>query len=98
MIRRPPRSTLFPYTTLFRSVPHDGFADFIEFRIRADARELRGPVIARLGAEGLVVVPEEGMGHRASMPAKNGPPALTAGANTAARPSRTGAAQSPGRA
>src|SRR5260221_10914753 len=22
MIRRPPRSTLFPYTTLFRSVPH----------------------------------------------------------------------------
>src|SRR5437667_1706342 len=24
MIRRPPRSTLFPYTTLFRSVPTDG--------------------------------------------------------------------------
>src|SRR3989475_12903407 len=24
MIRRPPRSTLFPYTTLFRSKPHDG--------------------------------------------------------------------------
>src|SRR5256885_8954387 len=24
MIRRPPRSTLFPYTTLFRSVRHDG--------------------------------------------------------------------------
>src|SRR5476649_3008490 len=23
MIRRPPRSTLFPYTTLFRSVPED---------------------------------------------------------------------------
>src|SRR5438874_7760589 len=23
MIRRPPRSTLFPYTTLFRSVEHD---------------------------------------------------------------------------
>src|SRR3712207_8431362 len=23
MIRRPPRSTLFPYTTLFRSLPHD---------------------------------------------------------------------------
>src|SRR5699024_12103190 len=22
MMRRPPRSTLFPYTTLFRSVPH----------------------------------------------------------------------------
>src|SRR5690349_25166174 len=25
MIRRPPRSTLFPYTTLFRSVLEDGF-------------------------------------------------------------------------
>src|SRR2546422_4362071 len=24
MIRRPPRSTLFPYTTLFRSHPHKG--------------------------------------------------------------------------
>src|SRR3712207_8003950 len=24
MIRRPPRSTLFPYTTLFRSAPLDG--------------------------------------------------------------------------
>src|SRR5437867_8938211 len=24
MIRRPPRSTLFPYTTLFRSFPADG--------------------------------------------------------------------------
>src|SRR2546427_2673253 len=28
MIRRPPRSTLFPYTTLFRSVAFTGF-DFI---------------------------------------------------------------------
>src|SRR3712207_8122447 len=26
MIRRPPRSTLFPYTTLFRSKPHEGGA------------------------------------------------------------------------
>src|SRR5882672_12846977 len=24
MTRRPPTSTLFPYTTLFRSIPHDG--------------------------------------------------------------------------
>src|SRR3712207_6874155 len=33
MIRRPPRSTLFPYTTLFRSVPgrevRCGFAHFL---------------------------------------------------------------------
>src|SRR5256885_9749881 len=27
MIRRPPRSTLFPYTTLFRSVAVDGAGD-----------------------------------------------------------------------
>src|SRR3712207_7921589 len=32
MIRRPPRSTLFPYTTLFRSTP----AEYE--RLRADAR------------------------------------------------------------
>src|SRR2546427_3814951 len=27
MIRRPPRSTLFPYTTLFRSVRHGGISE-----------------------------------------------------------------------
>src|SRR3712207_7458153 len=27
MIRRPPRSTLFPYTTLFRSEPGDGLRE-----------------------------------------------------------------------
>src|SRR2546426_6714865 len=30
MIRRPPRSTLFPYTTLFRSVPDDSRVGFAE--------------------------------------------------------------------
>src|SRR3712207_7136062 len=31
MIRRPPRSTLFPYTTLFRSVPfRQPIADYVE--------------------------------------------------------------------
>src|SRR2546430_4582251 len=29
MIRRPPRSTLFPYTTLFRSIPNDSAAALI---------------------------------------------------------------------
>src|SRR3712207_7421939 len=29
MIRRPPRSTLFPYTTLFRSQPEIGFEEVI---------------------------------------------------------------------
>src|SRR2546427_9644929 len=27
MIRRPPRSTLFPYTTLFRSLKHGGWSE-----------------------------------------------------------------------
>src|SRR3712207_7304316 len=45
MIRRPPRSTLFPYTTLFRS-QHAGHGD------RAPAREPPGPslVVHRLSS------------------------------------------------
>src|SRR2546425_6970324 len=35
MIRRPPRSTLFPYTTLFRSV-HALFHQFRDFRMLVD--------------------------------------------------------------
>src|SRR2546422_130821 len=34
MIRRPPRSTLFPYTTLFRSLPHGLHRVGIEARER----------------------------------------------------------------
>src|SRR5688572_31000889 len=33
MIRRPPRSTLFPYTTLFRSLPADDIAVLKHLRI-----------------------------------------------------------------
>src|SRR5687767_15696380 len=41
MIRRPPRSTLFPYTTLFRSVP--GWeSDFTRRRGTLRSRNLRG--------------------------------------------------------
>src|SRR5688572_32573954 len=36
MIRRPPRSTLFPYTTLFRSHGGDDHRDVVRVRIRAD--------------------------------------------------------------
>src|SRR3989442_11805627 len=38
MIRRPPRSTLFPYTTLFRSVPLCGAPSFPLPRVRAVRR------------------------------------------------------------
>src|SRR2546430_7237250 len=37
MIRRPPRSTLFPYTTLFRSAIRNGFSD-ANLRARPDGR------------------------------------------------------------
>src|ERR1039457_816891 len=43
MIRRPPRSTLFPYTTLFRSQPHSGESAFARrTRFRHGRGWLRG--------------------------------------------------------
>src|SRR2546422_10154745 len=42
MIRRPPRSTLFPYTTLFRSLEADGSVEPAE-RQRPPVRPLRRP-------------------------------------------------------
>src|SRR5256885_17261362 len=51
MIRRPPRSTLFPYTTLFRSVPHadyDGLLDFYGLQYKAErTRDVDGAVLIR---------------------------------------------------
>src|SRR5260221_6643747 len=48
MIRRPPRSTLFPYTTLFRSLLAVGQPAFEQLQ----EDPLRPPVVARLvGAE-----------------------------------------------
>src|SRR3989442_11334111 len=44
MIRRPPRSTLFPYTTLFRSVAHEREADV---RLRRRVRRAVGPCLHR---------------------------------------------------
>src|SRR5256886_16205117 len=43
MIRRPPRSTLFPYTTLFRSQAAGGFRPNAELRRIAVHRLLPGP-------------------------------------------------------
>src|SRR2546430_10134336 len=48
MIRRPPRSTLFPYTTLFRSQIMDGW----ETRRRREAGS--DAAIVRLGCGGVV--------------------------------------------
>src|SRR3712207_7328070 len=62
MIRRPPRSTLFPYTTLFRSlavairtaagvVLHTGDFKMDQFPLDRRITDLRG--FARLGEEGV---------------------------------------------
>src|SRR3989454_12430808 len=54
MIRRPPRSTLFPYTTLFRSLAHQAKqiaigGDVIEAVIvHADVRHVRGHALNRV--------------------------------------------------
>src|SRR5215207_10537601 len=44
MIRRPPRSTLFPYTTLFRSGPQSGWC---RRRVHSRAPHAGRPVLAR---------------------------------------------------
>src|SRR3712207_3974202 len=46
MIRRPPRSTLFPYTTLFRSAPADTSQYFEKLRIEFQADEADVDVIS----------------------------------------------------
>src|SRR5260370_29418745 len=52
MIRRPPRSTLFPYTTLFRS----NYAAWLHMRLM---KGLRGGVAAWWALTGLLVRSEE---------------------------------------
>src|SRR2546430_12483296 len=44
MIRRPPRSTLFPYTTLFRSLPGESGVSLAR-RLREDARTRELPIL-----------------------------------------------------
>src|SRR3712207_6894591 len=44
MIRRPPRSTLFPYTTLFRSIRCKVEFDDVRFRYPGSEKEILGGV------------------------------------------------------
>src|SRR3712207_8560397 len=66
MIRRPPRSTLFPYTTLFRS----GDAIVLEGVLRDAAPDLLGDLdslfFGEPGQDGLVLVPAEAGGLAAT--------------------------------
>src|SRR5256885_9043333 len=57
MIRRPPRSTLFPYTTLFRSVCADG-----SLRALVAARNRRGLRALPVPRHGDRVVPHRVLG------------------------------------
>src|SRR3712207_7038620 len=49
MIRRPPRSTLFPYTTLFRSRAHRVLSARRQLPVHGGARGLDGAADARAG-------------------------------------------------
>src|SRR5260370_1720223 len=53
MIRRPPRSTLFPYTTLFRSLPCSGglAATRLVAKVASDQAKPRGLVWVPAGSE-----------------------------------------------
>src|SRR2546428_9577359 len=55
MIRRPPRSTLFPYTTLFRSALKASMAGLVRARLPATSRMFRvtglDGVVARVRSE-----------------------------------------------
>src|SRR2546425_9513939 len=60
MIRRPPRSTLFPYTTLFRSWVYEGLTHYLGYVLTArsglETPELFRQEVARI-ASGLVLRP-----------------------------------------
>src|SRR3712207_8124241 len=59
MIRRPPRSTLFPYTTLFRSARVNArwTREFMAHDPRDDLRRIAVPVLALTGEKDLQVDP-----------------------------------------
>src|SRR3989449_6934749 len=66
MIRRPPRSTLFPYTTLFRSVhrralerPLDRALDRVRAERLRDLGDLRHEHVRAHAAEALLEAPHE---------------------------------------
>src|SRR3712207_7396127 len=61
MIRRPPRSTLFPYTTLFRSAPVAERVDARRLRPRQRVADRRRP---REAAAAEPLAAAGGQGHR----------------------------------
>src|SRR2546422_5935342 len=53
MIRRPPRSTLFPYTTLFRSITLKDYQALVTLRINSGVK-LQDDAIASIKTKGLI--------------------------------------------
>src|SRR5260370_39972461 len=51
MIRRPPRSTLFPYTTLFRSWDAENVAPFVAYLCSPEAAHITGQIFVVFGGE-----------------------------------------------
>src|SRR5215469_18621749 len=59
MIRRPPRSTLFPYTTLFRSPPTPAATIFsLDDWLKTPGWTRDGQVLARKGGDFVLAPPE----------------------------------------
>src|SRR5256885_16832073 len=51
MIRRPPRSTLFPYTTLFRSALHHGVLALVALELQQLLDQVLGMLAGQLGLQ-----------------------------------------------
>src|SRR2546429_2942195 len=65
MIRRPPRSTLFPYTTLFRSVITPKITSPIrQFLVQRGSRVRQGQMLAILENKDLAAAAEQSKGER----------------------------------
>src|SRR3712207_9064223 len=76
MIRRPPRSTLFPYTTLFRSADHAVEGQAVVEAVAGELAEvldrLGGVLVEQLDLDGAVAGVQGGSGHLLDLLASGG--------------------------
>src|SRR2546426_9748552 len=87
MIRRPPRSTLFPYTTLFRSVGgHFEFSGLLDVNQSVEKARIVGAALETGEIRDIVLVVDRAAEWRGI--ALNAPPALTLEREAGARVSR----------
>src|SRR2546425_5536220 len=68
MIRRPPRSTLFPYTTLFRSPVPQAHANQFRWRVNTALQHVRKALVdSRLGGRTLAAVGSRSEEHTSEL-------------------------------